>query len=70
MRNWPYRKIYPRIANWVSYSYRNMIPTSFTIPRNSFVDIDTIRNVAEKKPTLFKTEGYVSTELNGATNKQ
>lgn len=47
----------------------SMIQTDFVEPTHPFVDIETIREVAEQNPEIFKEPNFVSKELDGATTK-
>ena len=47
----------------------DMIQSDFVAPNHPFVDIKTIREVAEQNPEVFKTQSFVSSELDGATTK-
>ncbi len=44
--------------------------TDFEAPTNNFVTIETIRSVADQNEQMFKSSGYVETELQGATTNQ
>lgn len=72
------------LEQWKAELYQKYLPegeTSYPIinetfqiydfeePKHNFVTIETIRDVANQNEEMFKTQGYINTELQGLTTK-